>query len=171
MIEFDADLFEDQFLSAVARLAGGIDEDLLRATGFAGADIFRDEAKHNAAANAKTYNLYNNIIVKRVEEESEGALRQVYIVTVRNGKRGPGAFYWRFVEYGHKFVPKNTNISKRTGSKIGWKAHRKAAELEYGSATVPAYPYMRPAYESKKDKAVEVMSKTMMDMLKRNATR
>ena len=148
------------------------DEETLRAVGFAGAEVFREEAKHNAQSHAKTWTIHRNIIVKRLEEESDEHRRQVYLVTVRKGGYGGGdAFYWKFVEYGHKFVPKNKMVSKRTGRKIGWAAHRRAAELEYGTASAPAYPFMRPAYESKKAAAVDVMTQKLAAQMERNATR
>lgn len=172
MIGFDVSEIESAVRATVQEVQDGVSEEALRATGYSGAELFRAEAKRNAAGNAKTWNLYNNIIVKRIEEESDGAVRQVYIVTVRAGKKGPtGAFYWRFVERGHKFVPRNTKISKKTGKKTGWKAHRAAAELEYGSATVPAYPYMRPAYHSKRHSAVDAMTKTLAEQIQRNRER
>lgn len=171
MIDFDTDSFVDAVRQAVQDVADSIDEPTLRAVGFAGADLLRDEAKRNAQSHIQTGTLHRNIIVKRVEEESDGALRQVYIVTVRRGNYGGGdAYYARWVERGHKFVPKNTNVSARTGRTIGWAAHRRAAELEYGSSRVPAYPYMRPAYESRGREAVDHMSQTLAKLLARNAT-
>lgn len=171
MIEFDLSQFESTFREALSRVEEGVGEDVLRAAGFAGAEVFRTEAKRNAQAHAKTYTIYNNIIVKRVEEESNGKTRQVYIVTVRKGTYGGSdAFYWRFVEFGHRFVPKNTNVSKKTGRTVGWKAHRLAAELEYGTASAPAYPFMRPAYENKKQEAVDAMTQKLIELLLRNAT-
>lgn len=148
------------------------DEPMLREIGFAGAEVFREEAKHNAASHAKTWTIHRNIIVKRLEEQSDEHRRQVYLVTVRKGGYGGGdAFYWKFVEFGHKFVPKNTKVSARTGRTIGWAAHRRAAELEYGTASAPAYPFMRPAYDSKKAAASSAMTKKLQEQLERNATR
>lgn len=171
MIDFTSGL-EAAVRETVQQVQEGVSEEALRETGFAGAAIFRAEAKRNAAGHAKTWNLYNNIIVKRIEEESSGALRQVYLVTVRTGKSGGvGAFYWRFVERGHKFVPRNTKVSKKTGKKIGWKAHRLAAALEYGTATAPAYPFMRPAYHSKRQAAADAMTKTLGEQIQRNRER
>jgi len=66
-------------------------------------------------------------------------------------------------------VPRNTKTSKKTGKKVGWAAHRRAAELEYGTASAPAYPFMRPAYESKKQEAVDVMTRTLAAQIARNA--
>jgi len=146
------------------------DESTLRSVGVAGAGVFREEAKHNAASHAKTWTIHRNIIMKHLPEDSDGAQRQVYLVTVRKGGYGGSdAFYWRFVEEGHKFVPKNTKIGKR-GNKIGWAAHRRAAELEYGTASAPAYPFMRPAYDSRKGDAMNAMTLQLKEQLVRNAT-
>lgn len=169
MIGFDASDLERAVQETVDQVMP--DEQMLRATGYAGAEVFRTEAKHNAASHAKTWTIHRNIIIKRLEEESNGGERQVYLVTVRKGDYGGGdAFYWKFVERGHKFVPRNNNISRRTGRTIGWTAHRRAAELEYGTATVPAYPFMRPAYDSKKAAAVDAMTTTLAEQMGRNRT-
>lgn len=165
MIEFDASDLAAVVEETVAQVHGALDEPALRAIGFAGAEIFRDEAKRNALSRAKTGVLYNNIIVKRLEEESDGGKRQTYLVTVRSGPRGGSdAYYWRWVEAGHKFVPR-----RKKGTP--WEAHRAAAALEYGTASAPAYPFMRPAYESRKGAAVDAMTKKLQEQLERNATR
>lgn len=172
MINFDPSDLVDVVRSTAEQVMGSIDEPTLRAVGFAGADIFRDQAKLNAQAHIQTGTLHRNIIVKHVDEESNEGVRQVYVVTVRRGKYGgEDAFYARWVEKGHKFVPRNKKVSARTGRTIGWAAHRRAAELEYGTATVQAYPYMRPAYESRKQDAVDAMTQTLAEQLARNTTR
>lgn len=171
MIRFDTSQLMAAVQQTVDQVASAIDEEGLRAVGFSGAEPFREEAKRNARARAKTYTIHNNIIVKRLDEQSDGARRQVYLVTVRAGAYGGSdAFYWRFVEGGHKFVPRNKKVSKKTGKKTGWEAHRRAAELEYGTASAPAYPFMRPAYESKKQVAVDAMTRTLTEQLTRNST-
>jgi hypothetical protein len=169
MIGFDT----SDLMRALAETIGQVtpSEEDLRATGVAGAEVFREEAKHNAASRAKTWTIHRNIIIKHLPEDSDGSLRQAYLVTVRKGSYGGGdAYYWRFVEEGHKFVPKNTKVSKRTGRTIGWAAHRRAAELEYGTASAPAYPFMRPAYDSKKSDAMNAMTLQLKEQLVRNAT-
>jgi len=171
MIRFDTSQLMAAVQQTVGQVESAISEEGLRAIGFSGADPFREEAKRNARARAKTYTIHNNIIVKRLGEESGGARRQVYLVTVRAGTYGGSdAFYWRFVERGHKFVPRNKKVSKKTGKKTGWEAHRRAAELEYGTASAPAYPFMRPAYESKKQVSVDAMTRTLTEQLTRNST-
>lgn len=170
MIEFDASSLTSAVQQTVDQVRRGAGEETMRATGFAGAELFREEAKRNALGHAKTYTIYRSIIVKRLEEESDGGNRQSYLVTVRSGQyNGSDAFYWRFVEEGHKFVPRNKKVSPKTGRTIGWAAHRKAAELEYGTASAPAYPFMRPAYESKKHAAVDVMTRTLKEQIARNS--
>lgn len=165
MIRIDASDLAAAIESTVQEIRDAADEQTLRRVGFAGAEVFRDEAKQNALAHVKTGTLHANIIAVRLPEESDGDVRQVYKVTVRNDP----AFYWRFVEEGHKFVPRNTRVSRRTGRKTGWAAHRRAAELEYGTASAPAYPFMRPAYESKKKQAADAMTQTLAAQLARNA--
>lgn len=166
MIKFDADSLVAGIKDMTDKLGEALGEQTLRRVGFAGAEVFREEAKVNATKHKKkTGTLMNNIIVKRLTEESDGGNKQAYLVTVRAGKMNQDgdAFYWRFVEDGHKFVPRN----KRRGKGANWKAHRAAAEAEYGTATVPAYPFMRPAYESKKEAAVKAMTEKMGEEVKR----
>lgn len=178
MIEFDSSAFEEAMTSAKKTITEAVGESTLRTVGFAGAEVFRDEAKRNAQARIQTGTLYRSIIAKRLEEDSDGGRRQAYLVTVRSGRYGgDDAFYWRFVEDGHAKVRKNKNVSAKTGRVVNWKRHRaneakywekKAAELEHGSATVPAYPFMRPAYESKKQEAIDLMTRTLAEQIARN---
>lgn len=160
MIKFDAESLRAVMAETAKQLGDAVGQDALRAAGFAGAEIFRDEAKANAQKNRKTGVLQNNIIVKRLEEEASDR-KQSYIVTVRSGKFGTDgdAFYWRFVEFGHSFV-------RRRKKDQSLKAARKASELEYGTSTAPAYPFMRPAYESKKQEAVDAMQAKLSEKFK-----
>ncbi len=173
MIRIDGTNLADVIASTVQDIRDSVDESTLRKVGFAGAEIFREEAKQNALAHAKTFTIHSNIIVKRLEEQSDGGVKQVYLVTVRKGAFGGGdAYYWRYVEHGHKFVPRNNNRhtkGKLKGKKAGWREHRIAAALEYGTASAPAYPFMRPAYESKKTVATNAMTATLAEQLARNA--
>lgn len=156
--------------STVEGIRESVNESTLRQVGFTGAEVFREEAKQNARSHIQTGTLYRNIIVKRLERESDADNKQVYLVTVRKGQYGgDDAYYWPFVEKGHKFVPRNPNRNPRNGRKTGWREHRAAAALEYGTASVPAYPFMRPAYESKKVVATNLMTKKLAEILARNA--
>lgn len=144
--------------SGLNALAAEKGEAMLRAGGYAGASLLRDEAVINAKKNAITHVLERNIIVKRRDEKSDGAKSQTYIVVVRKGKVNSegDAYYANWVEEGHKIVGK-----KAKG--VTWKAHRAAAAMkaEFGNSQVPAHPYMRPAWTSLKGSVIEVMRSAM----------
>ena len=139
------------------RLSAELGERALRACGFAGAKIIRDEAIQNASGSDPaviTGTLKRSIIVKRAEERSKGNERQTYLVTVRKGDfGGEDAFYWRFVENGHR-------KSRKKQKGMSWKRHRSLMDREFGNSTTPAHPFMRPAYESKIGEAIEAMGKS-----------
>lgn len=151
MASVESKLTGDLF-AALDRLAAQDGESILRAGGYAGADLIRNQAIRNAQKSVVTGVLQRNIIVKRREEKSDGANRQTYIVVVRKGKFNTegDAYYANWVEEGHKVVGK-----KAKG--VTWKAHRAAAAAEYGNSTVPAHPYMRPAWDSLKGEVIAAM--------------
>lgn len=146
-------------MAGLDKLIEAAGESTLRATGFAGAVVFRDEASRLVPV--KEGIIKRNIIVKRAEEKSDSNVRQTYLVTVRTGKQGNegDAYYWRWVEKGHKIVP-------RKPKDVAWKVHRAAAELEYGNSKVPAHPFMRPAYDNMKEKALKAMRARMAGKIK-----
>lgn len=161
VFKFDTSALVDSIKQQVDGINDAVGEESLRAAGFAGADVFRDEAVLNAAANRKTGVLQNNIIVKRLDEESSET-RQAYLVTVRSGDYGADgdAFYWRFVEFGH------SNIRRRK-NKRDTLTKRRAEALEFGTSRTPAYPFMRPAFESKKQEAADAMSAALSEEIKK----
>lgn len=146
-------------MEGLDKLLGPQGEQLLRAGGFAGAAVFRDEAIQLVPVRKGV--IKRNIIVKRIEEKSDGAAVQTYHVTVRKGKFNVegDAYYWRWVEYGHSFVRR-----KKKGDT--WKAHRAAMALEYGSSSAPAHPFMRPAYDRMKRSAITAMARRMGERFK-----
>lgn len=130
------------FDKALDRLTAAVGEKTLRAAGFAGAAVFRDEVIREAPKD--TGFLSENVGVVRATEKSDGAVVQTYLVkvlpivhkyantkhNVRKGKVGKtytttDAFYWRF--------------------------------FEYGSSKMQARPFIRPSYESKKGEALQAM--------------
>lgn len=162
MIRFDSSVLIDTVRGLTAQVRASVDERAMRSVGFAGAEIVRDEAKLNAGRNAKTRVIYNNIIVKRLTEESDTSKRQAYLVTVRAGKFGAegDAYYWRWVENGHSYVRR-----RKKGESI--KLARQVSEMEFGNSKVPAKPFLRPAYDSKKLEVTAAMSKALAANLER----
>lgn len=156
-VRLSGDAFE-----GLDRLDEALGENTLRAAGYAGAKVFQDETIANTAKFKEPTGLIKrNIIVKRAEEDSEGAKRQTYRVVVRKGKMNVegDAFYAGFVEGGHKIV-------RRKPKNKAWKAHRAAEEREFGSSKVPAKPFIRPAYASKRKAALDAMRAKLAEKLK-----
>lgn len=146
--------------NALAQVGNAVGEEALRAAGYAGAAVLRDEAKLNASRHRDTGTIMNNIIVKRVEEKSDGGRLQTYYVMVRQGKmsREGDAFYWRWVENGHKIVPPKPK-------RVTWKQHRAAAALEYGTRRVPGIAFMRGAFDAKRWEAVDAIRAELSKVL------
>jgi HK97 gp10 family phage protein len=159
-VKLSGDAFE-----GLARLTEALGENALRATGYAGAKVFQEEAIANTAKfKEPTGVIRDNIIVKRIEEESDGAKKQTYRVVVRKGKMNVkgDAYYAGWVESGHKIV-------RRKPKNKAWKAHREAEAVEFGSSTVPAKPFMRPAYTNKVKVALDAMRAKLAEKLKESA--
>lgn len=165
MTTFDMSSLRESIEGMVVNVREAVDEKTLRAAGYAGAEVLCEQAKRNARDHVQTGTLYKNIIVKRLEEDATDT-SQAYLVTVRTGKFGADgdAYYWRWVEKGHLFV------RKRKGKRDTIRRRRadaKFAELvEFGSSSVPAYPFMRPAFESHKETALEAMKTKLAEKIK-----
>lgn len=161
MISVDTVMKANDLEFAFDRLAAATGEGMLRAGGYAGAELMRKQAAANVPV--ITGVLRDNIIVKRREEASSAAFRQVYIVTIRKGKVNEkgDAFYGQWVESGHRYVRPNPKQGKRAN----WKAHRAAALLEYGDSKRGAHPFLRPAWESLKGRVIDVMKKRMWEKM------
>ena len=150
-------------INGIENLRIAMGEQTLRATGYAGARIFQIQAILNAAKSRKTGILINNIIIKRPEEKCDGGNYQTYIVTVRTGKKNVegDAYYWRWVEDGHKIVGRKAKF-------VSWKQHREAAQAEYGTKRVPPHPYMRPAYYDRQEAAIKAMEEKLKEKIQQH---
>ena len=88
-----------------------------------------------------------------------------YKVTVKKGKKyrnrgkkgnlSQDAFYADWVERGHFYVPPKTN------DRTSWNAHRKQAKSKSDAVFIAAHPFMRPAWDTKKDQALEAIRKEL----------
>ena len=157
---------------AMQALPTNIARNVLRASVNAGARVVRDQARINAPVLTKAQpkhqppgTLKRSIVTAYIPEKSN-AQQATYFVTVRQGKkyRGQGkhqnksqdAFYGAWVELGHHYVapkPKNTN----------WKRHRHHQHAT--GVFVPAHPFLRPAYESKKYESVQAIREYLLKRL------
>lgn len=103
---------------------------IARAATAAGAVVIRNAAQLKVPVD--TGNLKKNIIVKRLPK-GESSLTSEHIVTVRQGKL--------------------TAKQKDKGLQDAYYGKF----VEYGTAKMPARPYLRPAYDQNKEKAVQAI--------------
>lgn len=112
----------------------GLKEDvnnrIARAATAAGAVVIRNAAQQKVPVD--TGNLKKNIIVKRLPK-GESSLTSEHIVTVRQGK-----------------------LTKKQKDK-GLQDAYYGKFVEYGTAKMPARPYMRPAFDQNKENAVQAI--------------
>lgn len=111
-------------------LSEQVNNRIARAATAAGAVVIRNAAQ--AKVPVDTGNLKKNIIVKRLPK-GESSLTSEHIVTVRQGK-----------------------LTKKQKDK-GLEDAYYGKFVEYGTAKMPARPYLRPAFDQNKEKAVEAI--------------
>lgn len=151
-----------QRFSEISRASG---TKLLRSSVAAGARIVRDAAKANAPVSAVPIRrgrgrvtppgvLKEAALVKFIREDSNDS-QVVYFVTFRQGKqaqkRDRDAFYARFVEFGHKKVP-------RRGK---GRAHSLRDRREAASGQVLPHRFLGPAFNATKGQALDAIIATM----------
>jgi HK97 gp10 family phage protein len=111
-------------------LSDDVNNRIARAATAAGAVVIRDAAKRKAPV--RTGNLQKNIVVKRLPK-GEATLTSEHIVTVRRGK-----------------------LTKKQRA-AGLVDAFYATFVEYGTARAAAQPFLRPAYDENKEKAVQAI--------------
>lgn len=163
-------IFTNDFREGFQKLADAIGEAALRSAGYAGAAVL--QAEMITRVPVRTGVIEKNIIVKRATDECDGNNKQVYLATVRTGAQNVAgdAYYWRWVEDGHKFVRrrkgkgKGVRVNRKTG-KESINAARLASEMEYGTAKIGARPFMRPAWEARKNDALEAVREKLREKI------
>lgn len=147
-------------------LSANVAKNVLRGAVNAGARVVRNQARSNAPvlhaaipSHQPPGTLKRSIVASFIRERSN-TNQAMYYVTVRQGKkyRGQGkrqtmsqdAYYGAWVELGHYFVGHRAQNTT-------WENHRKA-QMSRG-VYVPAHPFLRPAYEARKQESVEAMKR------------
>ena len=152
----------------------------------AGALVVQQEMVKNAEAIRDTGTLARSIYRKYIRELSSQETK-VYYVAPRQGKQyqktgkkkniSKDAYYARWVEYGHFSRPPGTHAINRRGVSGKWMkgdivANRlprtldRIAQLErmVSAGTIkwiPPHPFMRPAFDVKKNAAVDAMGEVL----------
>ena len=174
-------------LQGFAELAAGLRElpdkvsrTILSRAVSAGALVVQQEMTKNAQGMKDTGTLARSIYRKYIRELS-GPETKVFFVAPRQGKQfqkmgkkkiSKDAYYARWVEYGHFTRPPGTHLNKKglvRANKIGRKSNRGGADsqaledqVRSGAVKwVPAHPFMRPAFDVKKNAAVDAMGQVL----------
>lgn len=177
----------DELETKLLGLSAKIAKKVLRTSVYAGAALIKDAVKSKAPLlTGKTWGehqppgtLKRSIIVKHVPEQSND-YQQTYKVTVRQGKKYQGqgkkgtrsqdAFYAKWVEHGHWYVPPNPNQTTSANGidhKSNWKNHRAANRAIW----IPAHPFMRPAWDANNQQALDVIKIRMGEKIEEEAAK
>lgn len=97
--------------------------------------------------------------------------RQSRLISVRTGKRArksnKDAFYWKWIEFGHRFAGKKTGrLQKIAGDGAGYGKGYAGPTKVY-----PAHPFLRPAFEAKKMQALEIVRTELLTQIEKVAAK
>ena len=174
-------------LQGFAELAAGLRElpnkvarTILSKAVSAGALVVQQQMKQNAEGMRDTGTLARSIYRKYIREQS-GPEKKVFFVAPRQGKKfqkmgkkqiSKDAYYARWLEFGHFTRPPGTHLNKQgltRANKIGRKSNRGgvdnaalADQVQSGTVKwVPAHPFMRPAFDTKKEASIDAMRQVL----------
>ena len=174
-------------LQGFAELAAGLRElpnkvarTILSKAVSAGALVVQQEMVKNAEAIRDTGTLARSIYRKYIREQS-GPEKKVFFVAPRQGKKfqkmgkkqiSKDAYYARWLEFGHFTRPPGTHLNKQgltRANKIGRKSNRGgvdnaalADQVQSGTVKwVPAQPFMRPAFDVKREASIDAMRQVL----------
>jgi len=165
-----------ELAAALRELPQNIAKNALRSAVGAGAAEIRKQAKANAEGMRDTGTLARSIYQKQIREQSNNE-KQVFYVGARQGKSyqkvgkkgvNKDAFYARFVELGHfsRRTEKGFERVMRNANRGGVNNQRLADQVQAGTVKwVPAHPFLRPAFDVKKDAAVTAMGDKIAERL------
>lgn len=161
-----------ELAAALKALPDNIARNALRSAVAAGAAEVRVAAKANALAMRDTGTLARSIYQKQIRELSS-LQRQTFYVGVRAGRKfkkygktglskssEEGAYYGRFVEFGHFSRPSG-------GGRIPRGAGRSAVTSSSAVRWIPPHPFLRPAFDTRKGAAIEAMARKLRERLER----
>lgn len=145
-----------EFAAKLRSISSELGESALRSAAVAGGTLMRDDAI--ARAPEETGRLKRALYLKFIDEKSSDT-SAVYYVGIRRGKAAAAqdddAYYGRMVEFGHWYIP-----PKPKG--VRWATHRKQW---VGKKWVPAYPFMRPAFDTRRLEVIQAMRERLQERL------
>jgi HK97 gp10 family phage protein len=181
----------DALKAALLQLPTNIGRNVLRGAASRGAEVIKAQVIRNAPVlqGIDRHNpprvtglLKAAVYQKQIPEESNDLL-QTFYVGVREGKqRGKfkyavktsagmalvDAFYWKWIEFGHFYVPPRPR-NATTGKLVKQSWHRANARATGAAVWVSEKPFLRPAYFSKSAEALQVMVDYMNERIRKEA--
>jgi HK97 gp10 family phage protein len=154
-------------VDALLKVMNGIEKDMETANGqavVAGARVIQKEAKERCPVGLTKDDpvkmLKKTIKIKLLKPKFPG--QRIAIVGPRVGKKAnPDGYYGKWVEEGHKIVhATGSHISKwrnYKGKNISIKEYT-VIKTEFGDSKTQPKPFMRPAFDNKKNQAQMVMA-------------
>lgn len=137
-----------QIADALNKLDKKVSTKIARKAARAGALLIRDEAKRRVPVD--TGLLKQNIVVKKFRDRGEGNVRY-----------GIGLI-------SSKAVYRDNKVNRRKG-RVGQSYYRDKTfyghMVEFGTIKMKAKPFLRPAFETQKEKAVDVVKQTLLEEL------
>lgn len=133
-----------ELAAAMRELPERVAKNALRSAVGAGAAEIRKEAKLHAPVDSGR--LKTSIYQKQIREPS-GQYKQVFFVGARNG-------------------PKRKKGGTKDYSQSAWYWRF----VEFGTAKMAASPFLRPAFESKKEAAIDAIGKKLDERIQKHAT-
>lgn len=154
---------KDSLQGILTQFAKDFQDQVLRSATRAGALVFLDEMRLRAPVgerNDSTKSEYQPGTLKKsiyhyYDKNKSVQGKQVYAV----GPNKTKAPHWFFAEYGHYIV----NVTWRDETGQIWASKKRLPEKV---KWVPANPYIRPTWDSKKDDAIRAMQARMQERLK-----
>ena len=134
-----------ELAAAMRELGQRAAKNALRRAVSSGAVLVRNEARANAPVD--TGEMKKDIQVKREKDQRDGPLSAKYSVFVRSGKKS-------------RLAGSGRNVDKDS---FYWKF------IEYGTSKMAAQPFMRPAFEAKKEDAVQAIGKVLDEAIQKAA--
>ncbi len=135
-----------EIAEALRKLSTKVARNGLRRAVSAAAAMMRDEAKANAPVD--TGEMRRDVKIKRMKDTRGGPFGATFAVYVQSGKKS-------------RLSGRARNVEKDS---FYWRF------VEFGTSKTPAQPFMRPAYESKKEEAIKVVGDILDEVIQKAAT-
>jgi HK97 gp10 family phage protein len=170
----------DALKAALLQLPANIGKNVLRGAASRGAEVIKERAidlapslqKVDRHKNPRVKGLLKAAVYQKQIPELSNDLLQTFFVGVREGKqRGKfqyavktsaggfalvDAFYWKWVEFGHFYVPPRPR-NATTGKLVKQSWHREQVKASANAVFVKPQPFLRPAYNEKSAQALQIM--------------